>query len=61
MKVFAGMTSKQAILHIEEEERKLKAITDSYPRCTCGNIILKLYDDQKDDECSACYDKRKKA
>ncbi len=60
LKEYKGLSCKEAIALVEARYAKLQAYVDARPKCACGHGIILFHDDQRRDECSTCYDKRRK-
>lgn len=60
MAKYKGLTNEEAVALKHKEMEKAQKEYDAMPKCKCGRIILIFEEDQRKDECVACFEKRTK-
>lgn len=58
MKRFLGLTNQEAIDLVQGEWDERQRQYDAAPKCKCGALLIKFLNEQRDDECSSCCEKR---
>ena len=61
MKKYRGISNSEAIAYSKRISARLQDIRDSFTPCAnCGNPVIVLESNQKQDECLTCFNEKKK-